>query len=77
MTESLSGTEILIPTSFLGTSEEIWGPDAKKWRPGRWLRDDGSFNRDAGPTGDPFGMGHRSCFGQRLAVRISHNCSGD
>jgi hypothetical protein len=61
----------MITTGLLGLQESTWGPDAKKWRPSRWLRPDGSFNRNAGPSGDPFGMGHRSCFGQRLAVRGS------
>ncbi|KAF8608400.1 cytochrome P450 [Ceratobasidium sp. AG-I] len=62
------GTEILIPMGHLGMSEDEWGPDVETWRPSRWLRSDGSFDRDAGPSGDPFGLGHRSCFGQRLAV---------
>ncbi|KAF8608403.1 cytochrome P450 [Ceratobasidium sp. AG-I] len=61
-------TELLIPLAYFGVSESEWGPDAETWRPGRWLSSDGSFNRDAGPDGDPFGLGHRVCFGQRLAV---------
>ncbi|KAG8681476.1 hypothetical protein FRC08_015622 [Ceratobasidium sp. 394] len=62
------GTDVMILSSFMGTSESEWGPDAKQWRPSRWLRPDGSFNRNAGYAGDPFGAGHRACFGQRLAI---------
>ncbi|KAG9080703.1 hypothetical protein FRC06_006239, partial [Ceratobasidium sp. 370] len=61
-------TDMIILAGSMGTSESEWGPDAKRWRPSRWLRPDGSFNRNAGYTGDPFGSGHRACFGQRLAV---------
>jgi hypothetical protein len=67
-------TDILIPTELMSLSESEWGPDAKVWRPSRWLRHDGSFDCSAGPSGDPFGIGHRACFGQRLAVRSSNLC---
>ncbi|KAG9073972.1 hypothetical protein FS749_014525, partial [Ceratobasidium sp. UAMH 11750] len=62
------GTEMFILAGHMGVSESEWGPDAKQWRPSRWLRPDGSFNRNAGYGGEPFGMGHRACFGQRLAT---------
>ncbi|KAG8751989.1 hypothetical protein FRC12_012166 [Ceratobasidium sp. 428] len=62
------GTELVIPVSLMGMSEAAWGPDVKEWRPTRWLRADGSFNRNAGPGGNPFGLGHRACFGQRLGM---------
>ncbi|QRV81352.1 cytochrome P450 family protein [Ceratobasidium sp. AG-Ba] len=62
------GTDILALNGLLGLSEVAWGPEAKRWRPTRWLRPDGTFNRNAGPSGNPFGIGHRACFGQRLAV---------
>ncbi|KAG8716302.1 hypothetical protein FRC09_015897 [Ceratobasidium sp. 395] len=61
------GTQLLIPTGHLSVRESDWGPDAKTWRPTRWLRADGSFNSAAGPS-YPFGMGQRACFGQRMAV---------
>ncbi|KAG9086386.1 hypothetical protein FS749_003667 [Ceratobasidium sp. UAMH 11750] len=62
------GTDMIVLTGSMGTSQSEWGPDAKQWRPSRWLRPDGSFNRNAGYAGEPFGMGHRACFGQRLAI---------
>ncbi|KAG8768913.1 hypothetical protein FRC12_005280 [Ceratobasidium sp. 428] len=61
------GTQLLIPTGRLSAQESDWGPDAKTWRPSRWLRADGSFDSAAGPS-YPFGMGQRACFGQRMAV---------
>ncbi|QRV94359.1 cytochrome P450 family protein [Ceratobasidium sp. AG-Ba] len=61
------GTQLIFPTLFMSKQESDWGPDAKVWRPSRWLRPDGSFNRAAGPS-LPFGIGQRACFGQRLAV---------
>ncbi|QRV79721.1 cytochrome P450 family protein [Ceratobasidium sp. AG-Ba] len=67
-TDFLAGTDIMALNGLLGLSEEAWGPDANQWRPSRWLRPDGSFNRDAGPSGNPFGVGQRACFGQRLAT---------
>ncbi|KAG9082051.1 hypothetical protein FS749_007147 [Ceratobasidium sp. UAMH 11750] len=61
------GTQLMFPIAFMATRESDWGPDAKIWRPDRWLRADGSFNRAAGPS-LVFGLGQRSCFGQRLAI---------
>ncbi|QRV79719.1 cytochrome P450 family protein [Ceratobasidium sp. AG-Ba] len=67
-TKMATGTDIMVVSGPIAKSEVEWGPDAMAWRPQRWLRPDGSFNPDAGYGGHPFGMGHRSCFGQRLAV---------
>ncbi|CUA66571.1 Cytochrome P450 89A2 [Rhizoctonia solani] len=61
------GTQLFFATGLMSKSEAEWGSDAKEWRPSRWLTLEGAFNRSAGPS-IPFGMGQRSCFGQRLAV---------
>ncbi|CUA66566.1 Cytochrome P450 4V2 [Rhizoctonia solani] len=61
------GTDIFFATDIMGKDTSVWGPDAEEWRPTRWLTQDGLFNRSAGPS-IPFGMGQRSCFGQRLAI---------
>ncbi|KAG8746238.1 hypothetical protein FRC12_014332, partial [Ceratobasidium sp. 428] len=61
------GTQVMFLAGYMSMLESDWGPDAKDWRPSRWLREDGSFNSSAGPS-YPFGIGQRSCFGQRLAV---------
>jgi hypothetical protein len=57
----------MFTTALMSTQQSEWGPDAKQWRPSRWLTPEGAFNRSAG-TNIPFGLGQRSCFGQRLAV---------
>lgn len=51
----------------MSNQESSWGSDAKMWNPRRWLTSNGSFDRAAGPN-IPFGLGQRSCFGQKLAV---------
>ncbi|EUC66964.1 cytochrome P450 family protein [Rhizoctonia solani AG-3 Rhs1AP] len=61
------GTQLFFTTGLMSKCEVEWGADAKEWRPSRWLTSDGAFNRLAGPN-IPFGMGQRSCFGQRLAL---------
>ncbi|KEP48387.1 cytochrome P450 family protein [Rhizoctonia solani 123E] len=62
------GTNIVLPLWYFATQESEWGADAHTWRPSRWLTLDGSFDPNPGPTYYPFGLGHRSCFGQKLGV---------
>jgi cytochrome P450 len=47
----------------------LW-PDADihKFKPERWIKGDGSFDANAGPT-LAFGLGPRACFGKRLAMQ--------
>ncbi|CAE7211660.1 unnamed protein product [Rhizoctonia solani] len=61
------GTEVVFATALMSKDKSRWGQDADEWRPTRWLTHDGIFDRSAGPS-FPFGLGQRSCFGQRLAV---------
>ncbi|KAG8738324.1 hypothetical protein FRC10_006995 [Ceratobasidium sp. 414] len=61
--------QLMFLLGYMNMQESEWGPDAKTWRPSRWLRDDGSFDSAAGPS-FPFGIGQRACFGQRLAVSL-------
>ncbi|CAE6523753.1 unnamed protein product [Rhizoctonia solani] len=61
------GTLLAFATALMSRSESEWGPDANEWRPARWLTPSGTFNRSAGPS-FPFGLGQRSCFGQRLGL---------
>ena len=53
-------------------STAVWGPDAKEWRPQRWLdgrtinavkRDDAGYVR-----WQPFSSGPQGCIGQHLAL---------
>ncbi|KAH7334102.1 cytochrome P450 [Rhizoctonia solani] len=61
------GTQLIFAIALMSRDKERWGQDADEWRPTRWLTPEGAFNRQAGPS-FPFGLGQRSCFGQRLAV---------
>ncbi|KAF9523587.1 cytochrome P450 [Crepidotus variabilis] len=69
------GTLVAIPLNVLHTEEEIWGDDAKEFRPSRWLDD--NVTRDmkakrAGPIKDyellAFSAGPRSCIGKTFAI---------
>ncbi|KAG8683309.1 hypothetical protein FRC11_013713, partial [Ceratobasidium sp. 423] len=61
------GALLVFATALMSRDESEWGSDANEWRPTRWLTPSGTFNRSAGPS-FPFGLGQRSCFGQRLAL---------
>ncbi|CAE6437736.1 unnamed protein product [Rhizoctonia solani] len=60
-------TQLMFAMALMSRDKSEWGPDADEWRPTRWLTSKGVFDRSAGPS-FPFGMGQRSCFGQRLGV---------
>ncbi|CEL60622.1 hypothetical protein RSOLAG1IB_03860 [Rhizoctonia solani AG-1 IB] len=62
------GTTLIFPLWFFATQESTWGSDSHIWRPSRWLALDGSFSPNLGSAYYPFGLGHRSCFGQKLGV---------
>ena len=34
------GTFVTVPTTFINCSEALWGPDAKQFRPERWVETD-------------------------------------
>ncbi|KAJ7459952.1 cytochrome P450 [Mycena latifolia] len=55
-------------SSKRGRKTGYWSSsDVHLFNPGRWLRQDGSFNANAGPW-LPFSYGFRGCFGQKLAL---------
>ncbi|KAI6004500.1 cytochrome P450 [Pisolithus orientalis] len=66
------GTEIGISISCMNRSEAIWGPDAKVFRPERWLEADGITKKAQEVKGYrhllTFGDGPRSCIGKMFAV---------
>ena len=66
------GTAVLISPYALHRDERSWGPDAEKFRPSRWLTDEGHFDEAAPgqPRGAylPFGAGSRMCIGAGFAV---------
>lgn len=53
----------MINSHALGSNEEYFD-DGKKFKPERWLRENGTINPFAHV---PFGIGKRMCIGRRLA----------
>ncbi|KAI6105300.1 cytochrome P450 [Pisolithus croceorrhizus] len=66
------GTILSVPISCINRSEAIWGPDAKVFRPERWLEPDGITKKAQEVKGYrhllSFGDGPRSCIGKTFAL---------
>ncbi|KAI6037496.1 cytochrome P450 [Pisolithus marmoratus] len=66
------GTVITIPVSCLNQAEAIWGPDARVFRPERWLEADGITKKAQELKGHrhllTFGDGPRICLGKLFAI---------
>jgi cytochrome P450 len=64
-----AGTEITIPTYAMGRMAFIWGPDAKQFKPERWI--DPTTNQIVGVSAYQFiafNAGPRMCLGMALAM---------
>ncbi|KAL2161759.1 hypothetical protein VTH06DRAFT_7542 [Thermothelomyces fergusii] len=66
------GTEMVVSIWQVNRSPAIWGPDAGRFRPERWINaDDGRANRHGGARSNydflTFLQGPRSCIGQEFA----------
>lgn len=46
-----------------GRSEKVWGPDAKSFRPERWITEDGELRRETQGKWPAFHAGPRVCLG--------------
>ncbi|KAG2104726.1 cytochrome P450 [Suillus discolor] len=67
------GTEVVIPLAALNRSVSMWGPDAKVFKPSRWLKEDeGTHGAGDVPHGYrhlmTFGNGSRMCPGRLFAL---------
>ncbi|KAI8097201.1 cytochrome P450 [Halteromyces radiatus] len=51
-----------------GRSEKAWGPDAKHFRPERWINENGDLKRESQGQWPAFHAGPRTCLGQNLAT---------
>ncbi|KAI9309683.1 cytochrome P450 [Cunninghamella echinulata] len=51
-----------------GRSTKVWGPDAKHFKPERWINEDGELNRETQGKWPAFHGGPRVCLGQNLAT---------
>jgi cytochrome P450 len=75
MTESISvakGTFISIPIAAINCSTAIWGPDAKQFKPDRWLTEEGIGGKAKEVQGHrhllTFVDGPRTCLGKDFAI---------
>ncbi|KAG2051402.1 cytochrome P450 [Suillus hirtellus] len=67
------GTEVVIPLAALNRSVSMWGPDARVFKPSRWLKEDeGTHGAGDMPHGYrhlmTFGNGARMCPGRLFAL---------
>ncbi|CAO3649312.1 unnamed protein product [Cunninghamella echinulata] len=62
------GDYVLWSTWAMGRSFKIWGPDAKQFRPERWLNKEGELIRETQGKWPVFHAGPRFCLGQNLAT---------
>ena len=56
------GTTILVGVRASNRNPELWGPDAKEWKPERWLTTDGKIKTgiyEGDLSGDHSGTGPR------------------
>ncbi|KAG2066952.1 cytochrome P450 [Suillus decipiens] len=75
MTDSISiakGTSITISAAAINRSPAIWGPDAKEFKPSRWLTEDGITAKAKEVQGHKhlltFSDGPRACLGKDFAI---------
>ncbi|KAI9259893.1 cytochrome P450 [Sporodiniella umbellata] len=62
------GDYILWSPYTQGRCELIWGADAKKFRPERWIGEQGELKRESAGQWPAFHAGPRVCLGQNLAT---------
>lgn len=51
-----------------GRAESVWGPDAKEFKPERWITPEGDLRRESQGQWPAFHAGPRVCLGQNLAT---------
>ena len=67
------GSAVLVPIRAINRSEEIWGPDAKEFRPERWLDNEAGVAPKAKEIQGyhhllTFSDGPRTCLGRAFAL---------
>ena len=67
------GSTVFVPIRAINRSEELWGPDAKEFKPERWLDDESGIPPKAKEVQGyhhllTFTDGPRVCLGRHFAV---------
>lgn len=66
------GQEVTVPIDYINTAPEFWGPDAREFKPERWLDKDGLPKKAQEVQGHrhllTFVDGHRMCLGRGFAL---------
>lgn len=62
------GDEVIFQSFCQGRHEKVWGPDAKQFKPERWLNCEGNLVRPEPGKYVVFHMGPRICLGQNMAT---------
>ena len=52
---------------IMNRNEDIWGPDAKEFKPSRWVDEEGKLVKESQWKAHMFNGGYRLCLGQDLA----------
>ncbi|KAI9004477.1 cytochrome P450 [Hyaloraphidium curvatum] len=61
------GQRLSFSTFAMGRSKRIWGPDAKEFRPERWIDEQGKLKREDSFKYPAFNAGPRICLGMDMA----------
>ncbi|KAI9352363.1 cytochrome P450 [Pilaira anomala] len=67
-TEIRKGDYVIWAPWAQGRSEQVWGPDAKEFKPERWITPEGDLRRESQGQWPAFHVGPRVCLGQNLAT---------
>lgn len=62
------GDEITFQPFCQGRSEKVWGPDAKEFKPERWITESGELLKVDNGKFIAFHAGPRVCLGKYIAV---------
>lgn len=63
-TQVKKGDTIVWSTYALGRSTKVWGPDAKEFKPERWITPNGELRRESQGQFPAFHVGPRVCLGK-------------
>ncbi|ORY63681.1 putative cytochrome P450 monooxygenase [Leucosporidium creatinivorum] len=61
------GDFVLWSDLMMGRDEEVWGEDAKEFKPSRWVDEKGELRKESQFKAHMFNSGYRLCLGQDLA----------